>query len=59
MTTFAEKIQIALTAENARAWEQADEKFIFVTLLIEDLDISPSYARVEYVEAKFEQILAA
>jgi len=59
MSGFIENVQPALTIENAQAWKQDDEKFLFVAYLLESFNIQWTRRRVEYVEDKFEEILAA
>ena len=57
--TFAERIRPILTLENAQEWNSISDQFLFVCDRIEACDFRWTDARVEYVETKFEELLAA
>lgn len=50
--------QFLITLDNAVAWANSDEKYIFVASLLESHDLPANMQAVKIVEEYFEEILA-
>jgi hypothetical protein len=55
---FITKLKPMITIENARTYGASSEKFLWVYDLIEQLDMRPTDVRINWVEDRFDELLA-
>lgn len=57
MATIAERIQALVTPENAKAWNDSTEAYLFCDDLLASADIDPTEGRILKLERMFEYLL--